>query len=69
MRKSKIGQGMRAKLWKSKPKETGPPNKKMETTLHIKIKDMAHNTRYGSMDVLLELLLELLLPQLYVFIT
>ena len=39
-------------------------------TLHIKIKDMAYNKRYGSMDLLLELLLVLLLLlQLYVFVT
>ena len=37
--------------------------------LHFKIKDMAHNKRYGSMDLLLELLLVLLLLLLlYVFI-
>ena len=42
-------------------------------TLHIKIKDMVHTKRYGSMDLQLELLLELLLlllpPLLHVFIT
>ena len=40
------------------------------STLHIKIKDMVHNKRYGSMDLLLlELLLELLVVVvlLYVF--
>ena len=29
--------------------------------VHIKMKDMAQNKRYGSMDLLLKLLLELLL--------
>ena len=43
-------------------------------TLHFKIQDMVHNTRYGSMDLLLELLPELLLVLLlllllYVLIT
>ena len=37
-------------------------------TLHIKVKDMVHHKRYGSMDLALELLPELLLELLLVLL-